>query len=57
MFRTLFIIALGGAIGWMVLRLTRTMRQIMPGDKQNTPPPFKDDQIIDAEFEDLEEDE
>jgi len=32
------------------------MRQIMPGDKQETPPPFKDDQIIDAEFEDLEED-
>ncbi|MEE9465538.1 MAG: hypothetical protein V3W14_08220 [Candidatus Neomarinimicrobiota bacterium] len=50
------IIILGGAIAWMILRLLRTMRQIMPGDKQKTPPPFKDDQIIDAEFEDLEED-
>lgn len=57
MFRTLFIIALGGAISWMVLRLSKSMRQIMPGDEQKTPPPFKDDQIIDAEFEDLEDDE
>ncbi len=56
MFRTLFIIALGGAIGWLVLRLSKTMRQIMPGDEQKTRPPFKDDQIIDAEFEDLDED-
>jgi len=56
MLRSLMIIILGGAIAWMVLRLSRTMRQIMPGDKQETPPPFKDDQIIDAEFEDLEED-
>ncbi len=57
MFRTLFIIALGAAISWMVVRLSKSMRQIMPGDDQKTPSPFKEDQIIDAEFEDLEEDE
>ncbi len=56
MFRTLFIILLGVAISWLVLRLTKTMRQIMPGDEQKTSSPFKDDQIIDAEFEDLEDD-
>ncbi len=55
MLRSLMIIILGGAIAWMVLRLSKTMRQIMPGDTKKPPPPFKDDQIIDAEFEDLDE--
>jgi hypothetical protein len=56
MLRSLLIIALGAAITWLVLRLTRTFRRIMPGDHQESPPPYRDDQIIDAEFEDLDED-
>ncbi|MCH8836752.1 MAG: hypothetical protein IIA60_02995 [Candidatus Marinimicrobia bacterium] len=56
MLRSLLVIALGAAITWLVLRLSRSFRRIMPGKHQDLPPPYRDDQIIDAEFEDLDED-
>ncbi len=56
MLRSLLIIALGAALSWLVVRLSRTFKRIMPGNHQESPPPYRDDQIIDAEFEDLDED-
>ncbi len=56
MLRSLLIIALGAAITWLVLRISRTFKRIMPEEHQESPPPYRDDQIIDAEFEDVDED-
>ena len=56
MLRSLLVIALGAAITWLVLRLSRSFRRIRPGEHQDLPPPYSDDQISDAEFEDLDED-
>lgn len=56
MLRSLLIIALGAAISWLVIRISRTFRRIMPGEQKESPPPYRDDQIIDAEFEDVDED-
>ncbi len=55
MLRSLLIIALGAAISWLVLRLSRTFKRIMPGEHTESPPPYRDDKIIDAEFEDVDE--
>ncbi len=56
MLRSLLIIALGAAISWLVIRISRNFKRIMPGKHKESPPPYRDDQIIDAEFEDLDED-
>ncbi len=56
MLRSLLIMALAAAISWLILRLSRTFKRIKPGEHQESPPPYRDDQIIDAEFEDLDED-
>ena len=39
----------------MILRLTNTMRQIMPGESKKKPPPIEGRNITDAEFEDLDQ--
>ena len=56
MFRSLLIIILGGVLAWLILRLIRTVRQIIPGEPTKPVDPFQNEKIIDAEFEDVERD-
>ncbi|MCH7858299.1 MAG: hypothetical protein IID14_01205 [Candidatus Marinimicrobia bacterium] len=56
MFRSLLIIILGGVLAWLILHLIRTVRQVMPGEPAKPADPFQNEKIIDAEFEDVEQD-
>ncbi len=51
--RSLLVLLLAVAIGWLVLRLLRTLGQIMPGQSRKRAEPKVDRKIIDAEFEDV----
>ncbi len=56
--RSLLIILLGGLLVWLILRLSRTLKNFMPGEPRKKPSPLGNNKIIDAEFEDVtEEDE
>ena len=55
MFRSLLIVFLGGLLAWLILRLVRTVREVMPGtgdESASATPP--DEKIIDAEFEEID---
>lgn len=53
MFRSLLIIILGGVLAWLILRLRRTLKEVVPGESRKRPSPLGDKKIIDAEFEDV----
>ena len=55
MIRTLLIIVLGGLLAWLILHLSRTLKEVMPGQTREQSPSLKDRKIIDAEFEDVTE--
>ena len=57
MFRSLLIIILGGLLAWLILRLIRTVGEIMPGEPTKSASSVRHEKIIDAEFEDVESDE
>ncbi len=43
---------------WLILRLSQTLKGFMPGEPRKKPSPLGNNKIIDAEFEDVtEEDE
>ena len=54
--RSMLIIILGGVLAWLILRLIRTVRQIMPREPSRPSVPIQSEKIIDAEFEDVEPD-
>ena len=54
--RSLLVLVLVGALAWLVIRLIRTLGQIMPGDAPHRPIPPGKRKIIDAEFEDVDQD-
>lgn len=56
MFRFALILIVCGVLGWMVIRLLDTVKDITDDEKDDHAN-FKDRKIIDAEFEDIEEDE
>ena len=51
--RSLLVLLLAAAIGWLVLRLSRTLGQILPGKSPKRAAPEEKQKIIDAEFEDV----
>lgn len=51
--RSLLIILLGGILVWLIFRLGRTVREVMPGESRKQTSPLGDKKIIDAEFEDV----
>ncbi len=53
--RSLLIILLGGLLVWLILRLSRTLKEFMPGEPRKKPSPLGNKKIIDAEFEDITE--
>jgi len=55
MIRTLLIIVLGGLLAWLILHLSRTLKEVMPGQQREQSSPLNDKKIIDAEFEDMTE--
>lgn len=58
MLRSLLIILLGVVLVWLILRLSRTLKEVMPGKPRKNSSPLGNKKIIDAEFEDVtEEDE
>lgn len=61
MSRPLLIFIVGGILVWAVMRLLRTLTDALPGDKpggkSGKKPEVGRGKIIDAEFEDLDEDE
>ncbi len=56
MFRFALILIVGGVLAWMVIKLLNTVKDIAE-DEQDDHAALKDHKIIDAEFEDIEEDE
>ena len=56
MFRTLLIFIVGGILAGMVMRLIRTVSNVLPRDEKQDKKPLTKGKIIDAEFEDLDED-
>jgi hypothetical protein len=43
---------------WLILRLSRTIKEVLPGKPRKSSSPLGNNKIIDAEFEDVtEEDE
>ena len=56
MSRSLLVLLLVGALAWLVMRLIRTLGQIMPGESPQRPVPRSKSKIIDAEFEDVAKD-
>ncbi|UCD38533.1 MAG: hypothetical protein JSW54_03385, partial [Fidelibacterota bacterium] len=57
MFRSVLIIILGAVLAWLILRLTRTVKDVLPGESKRRPSPLGGKKIIDAEFEDVTEEE
>ncbi len=55
MIRTLLIIVLGGLLAWLILHLSRTLKEVMPGQPREQSSPLNEKKIIDAEFEDVNE--
>ena len=56
--RSLLIILLGVLLVWLILRLSRTIKEVLPGESRKRSSPLSNKKIIDAEFEDVtEEDE
>ena len=53
--RSLLIILLGGLLVWLILRLSRTLKEFMPGELRKKSSPLGNKKIIDAEFEDVTE--
>ncbi|UCH63837.1 MAG: hypothetical protein JSU77_05175 [Fidelibacterota bacterium] len=53
--RSILIILLAGLLVWLILRLSRTMKDFMPGEPRKKPSPLGNKKIIDAEFEDVAE--
>jgi hypothetical protein len=53
--RSLLIILLGVVLVWLILRLSRTLKEFMPGESRKKPSPLGNKKIIDAEFEDITE--
>ncbi len=53
--RSLLIILLGGLLVWLILRLSSTLKEFMPGEPRKKPSPLGSKKIIDAEFEDITE--
>lgn len=56
MFRFALILIIIGMLGWMVIRLLDTVKDITD-DETDEHATLKDHKIIDAEFEDIEKDE
>lgn len=55
--RAIVIIVLGGLLGWLILHLVETVKQIMPGDQDAPEKSYKtDSDIIDADFEEVKGD-
>ena len=55
MLRSLLILILGGVLAWLIFRLTRTLREVMPPNEERKPAsPLGGKKIIDAEFEDVD---
>ena len=57
MSRPLLIFIIGGILVWAVMRLLRTLTEALPKDKSEKKSEVGRGKIIDAEFEDLDEDE
>lgn len=57
MLRALLVFIIGGILFKTVMRLLKTMQNALPGDEQHKDVPVAKGKIIDAEFEDLDEDE
>ncbi len=57
MLRSLFIIFLGVVLVWLIFRLSRTLKEVMPGETPKRPSPLGGKKIIDAEFEDVNKEE
>ncbi|MFC1543598.1 hypothetical protein ACFL4K_03555 [Candidatus Neomarinimicrobiota bacterium] len=55
--RSLLIIILGGLLVWLILRLSRTVKDVMPGKPREQSSPISDTKIIDAEFEEVNKEE
>ena len=56
--RALLVLVLAAAIGWLVLRLLRTLGQVLPGEGvADRAEPKEERKIIDAEFEDVTKEE
>ena len=53
MLRSLLVILLGGVLAWLILRLSRTLKEVVPGEDRRRPSPLGGKKIIDAEFEDV----
>ncbi|UCH10914.1 MAG: hypothetical protein JSU61_03240 [Fidelibacterota bacterium] len=57
MFRSLLVIILGGVLAWLIMRLTRTLKEgPMVRESKREATPLGGKKIIDAEFEDVDED-
>lgn len=56
MLRTLLIFIVGVILFKMVARLLNTVQSALPGDEPHKDDPLPKGKIIDAEFEDLDED-
>ena len=55
MIRIMLIVAVGGLLGWLVMRLVGQADRLLPRRQSSKPPPsINADKIIDAEFEDLD---
>lgn len=57
MLRALLVFIVGGIMFGMIMRLLKTVKSVLPGDGQHKDAPVTKGKIIDAEFEDLDEDE
>ena len=55
MFRSLLVIILGGVLAWLILRLTRTIKEGPQGESKADASTLGNKRIIDAEFEDVDE--
>lgn len=53
--RSLLLILLGVLLVWLIFRLSRTLREVLPGEPRKRSSLLGNKKIIDAEFEDVTE--
>ena len=54
--RGILLLIVGALLARLLLRLIRTLRSALPGDAAQKDVPLKKGKIIDAEFEDVDQD-
>ena len=58
MFRSFLVMVLVGLVVWLIVRLVGSVKKILPDEPgKSSSAPLEDKKIIDAEFEDVEQEE